>query len=252
MASALITIDQLANPTPVGQPGVARDDILLASPVTLRNAVDTGVTRWRWTVLDVPIGSAILTNATATTAEFTFTPDVAGTYRVQLAINDGAEGEIDTRIVGVRDGDGFLYPAADQRAEEANYDIAGSPNTKNWAKEVEAILRSLGAPQLLNAAPTDTLAISASETFTTAAIGLPSTSSEVVAYDFVDASGGNVGAPPTVNSESFLDVPGANALASICVMTVDLDTSGTTSADVWAVVVVTTSKPILLSVITIA
>ena len=123
------------------------NDIQLASPVTLRNANDSDVTRWRWTILDVPIGSAVPVNSTATTTELVFTPDVEGTYRVQLAVNDGAEGEVDTRILGIRTSDGFLYPAADQRAEEANYDVNGSPNTKNWAKEVEFILRNAGGGQ---------------------------------------------------------------------------------------------------------
>jgi hypothetical protein len=95
------------------------------------------------------------------------------------------------------------------------------------------------------------VAVSASEIVTIGAIGLPSSSAEVDAYDFIDIMGGNLGPPPTVNGETFSDVPGAGGLASICVATVDLDTSGTTIGDIWALVMITGTTPLLLTKLTI-
>ena len=254
MASALITIDQLANPVPVGTAGEARDDILISQPVTLRNANDTDVNRWIWTLKDAPIPSALVAGTVFTTAQVSFTPDATGTYRWELKVNDGAAtGEVDRRIVGVRDGLGRLYPAADQEAAEANYDVGGSPNEVNWAKEVERILRSLGAPQLLSAAQSDGVAVAGSVNVFVGAIGLPQSSAEVTGYDFVDINPAppNAGPAPTVNGESFAVSTGVNGLASICVATVDLDTSGTTIGDVWALIMITGTTPLLLSKLTI-
>lgn len=248
--AALIRIDQAANPQPGGIAGRARKDLILGQPVTLRNSDDTNVSRHIWTMLDVPIGSSATLSSTSSPA-VTFVPDVAGSYRVQLVTNDGLAGERDIRIAGVVDGFDRLYPAADQRADEANWPIGGGQlNENGWAKEVERILRSLGSPQLLNAAQDDTCAVLASKIITVGAIGLPQSSAEVVAYDFVDLNIGgppNAGPPPTLNGETFLLVAGVNGLASIGVVQVDIDTSGTSIGDLWGMVMVTDTTPLLLS-----
>lgn len=252
MATANMRIDQAANAQPAGVAGRARKDLLLSEPVTLRNNDDTGVSRHLWAMLDRPIGSNALLSSPSSPF-VTFIPDVPGSYRISLVLNDGLAGERQIKIAAVADGFTRVYPAAGQQALEANWPVGGGElNELGWAKEVERILRSLGSPQILDSVPTDTLAISASETSTTAGVGLPDSSAEVVAYDFVDAGGANVGAAPTVNDESFLNVPGVNALARLCAVTIDFDTSGTTSGDVWAVVMLTETTPLLLAVITIA
>lgn len=251
MASALITIDQVNNPQPVGIPGRARDDLALGDLVTLRNSDNTDVTRHIWAMLDKPIGS-FAALSTVTGAQTTFVPDVAGMYRVRLIVNGGLAGERDTRCAGVRDPFDRLYPAAGQRAEEANYDVGGSPNDNGWAKEVERILRSLAVPQLLNATQAEGVAVAGSVNVIVGAIGLPSSSAQVTGYDFVDLQGGaNAGVPPTVNGESFVETAGFNGLSAICVTTVDLDTSGTTINDVWAMIMLTDTTPLLLSKLTI-
>ena len=97
MASASITIEQNGVR---GAASTSRDDLALAQPVTLRNANDSGVRSWRWS-LKIPKGSAAtLSNVTA--AAPVFTPDVAGTYVVSLAINEGLTGQTDRRLAAVR------------------------------------------------------------------------------------------------------------------------------------------------------
>jgi len=251
VASALITIDQDApNPSPTGIPGQARDDLLIAVPVTYRNADDTDVSRWVWRLKDKPIGSTVVLSS-ITAPKVMFTPDVYGSYRVELAVNDGKGGERDIRIGGVRDQFGRLYAAAGQKASEANYLVSGSPNQVNWAKEAELILRSIGVPQLLNAAQSEALAVAASVIFSVGGIGLPAPGTSV-AYDFVDLTlGANLGPAPTVSGETFVPVLGFSGLASICVGTFDLDTSGAAVGDLWGFILIGPTGPQLLAQITI-
>jgi len=249
MPSAQIRIDQASNPQPAGIAGRARDDLLLGLVVTLRNADDTDVNRHLWSMLDRPLGSAATLSSTVGPV-VTFVPDIPGSYRVRLAVNDGIAGQTQVKIAGVRDGFDRLYPAVGQLPLEANYLVGGSPNTNGWGKEVEGILRSLGVPQLLSAVASGGVAKAASVSVVVGAIGLPSTSAEVSGYDFVDVIG-NFGAAPTVNGETFSEVVGANALAAICTADVDLDTSGTTIGDKWALVMIAGSTPLLLAVIEI-
>ena len=64
----------------VGLPAVA---------VTCSNGNDAGVTTWDWTLLSVPIGSALVPGLVGSTAAVTVTPDVSGCYRMQLTVTDG-------------------------------------------------------------------------------------------------------------------------------------------------------------------
>lgn len=143
MASALIRIDQAANPQPAGVAGRARNDLLLGQPVTLRNGDDTDVNRHIWTMLDVPIGSSATLSSTSAPV-VTFVPDVEGSYRVQLVVNDGVSGERDIRIAAVEDALGLRYAATGERAPEANWLVGGSPNEDGWGKDTEEILRLTG------------------------------------------------------------------------------------------------------------
>lgn len=61
-------------------------DLPFFAPVTLTNNDNTGVLTWAWTFFSRPAAStATLSGATTNTA--TFTPDVEGTYIVQLVVN---------------------------------------------------------------------------------------------------------------------------------------------------------------------
>lgn len=145
MADAIIRIDQAANVQPAGVAGRARKDLILGQPVTVRSADETGVTRHLWQLLDKPIGSVATLSAVSGSA-VVFTPDVAGSYRVQLTVNDNLAGQRQIKIAAVPDDNGFVYPAAGQQADEANWPVSGGGlNENGWAKEVETILRALAA-----------------------------------------------------------------------------------------------------------
>lgn len=156
VATALITIDQLTNISPIGVTGRARNDLDLGQPVIFRNADDTDVNRWRWALLDSPIGS-VAALSSVTSPQVTFTPDVAGSYRVRLTINDGLAGEQDIRVGAVLDANGLRIPSTGERAEETNWLVGGSENENGWGKDVEQIIRliatfanGLGATLSLN------------------------------------------------------------------------------------------------------
>src|SRR5690606_9071875 len=100
MAGASIVINQTGIATP-GAPSVSRDDLVIGSAVTLSNHNDNGVRSWRWELLGKPMDStATLSNSSLPST--TFTPDVAGTYRIRLYVNEGTRGETDTRVAIVR------------------------------------------------------------------------------------------------------------------------------------------------------
>lgn len=111
MPSAEIRINQPGGPG-TGSPGISRDDLLLHTSVELRNVDDNGVQRWFWSLLDKPPGSTA-TIANPNSAVATFTPDVYGTYRIYLRVNDGRgrRGMEVVRTAIVRDPAGFRPPA---------------------------------------------------------------------------------------------------------------------------------------------
>ena len=142
--SASIRIDQPANPTtPIGQPGRARDDLLLGLPVTLRNSDDTDVVRWVWALIDVPLGSTATLSGT-TSPQVTFTPDVAGSYLVRLMVNDGLAGQIDLKVAAVKDSLGRRFPATGETASSVNWP---GNDEKGWGKDGEKIKLSLKSPE---------------------------------------------------------------------------------------------------------
>lgn len=122
-----------------GEAGRSRDDLVLSSAVSLSNANNAGVTSWIWTMLDRPTGStAELSNPHSSVA--TFTPDVEGTYRIELIVNQGRTGEQQIRLAAVRDVDGLRMPAAGEE-DEANWDIDGEENTRGWMPDLELFLQ---------------------------------------------------------------------------------------------------------------
>ncbi len=145
MASALIRIDQAANPINNGTPGVSRDDILLGEPVTLRNGTTNGVRTRRW-VLDRPFNSEAVLSTTTGEAP-TFTPDVHGTYLVKLSVNAGldmgeAGDEVDERSVIVRDAAGHRHPATKEGAQSNYATGPGVFNTEGWSPDLRRMLQA--------------------------------------------------------------------------------------------------------------
>ncbi len=84
MVTANIIINQIGRPP--GLPGQSRDDLVLGVSVTLSNENNSGVNAWNWRLLAKPQGSSagLSTPISATCA---FTPDLAGSYLVQLLLN---------------------------------------------------------------------------------------------------------------------------------------------------------------------
>lgn len=147
MATAQIRIDQAANPVPTGVAGRSRDDIVLSSAVVLQNTDNTGVTQWRWRLVSRPRSStATLSNPNA--AAPSFTPDVEGTYLVELLINEGrTAGERHRLIAAIRqDINGVMcrIPSA-RETNEANWLVGGVPNEDGWAPDMDQLLEALGS-----------------------------------------------------------------------------------------------------------
>jgi len=90
MVTVSLIITQSGTP---GTPGVSRDDLSLGVPVVISNDNNAGVTVWSWRLLARPSGSAaaLLTNNDPTTQ---FTPDLAGSYLIELKVNGRARGRI--------------------------------------------------------------------------------------------------------------------------------------------------------------
>lgn len=250
MAVASIRINQPTHSTtPTGQAGRGRNDLELGKPVLVRNVDDTDVNRWRWQLRDVPIGSAaVLSDSTQPTV--TFTPDVEGSYRITLSVNDGGPGEVTTKVGAVLNAAGERYPATGERADEVDWDVGGTPNPFGWGKDAEKILRAIAVPQYLSALTTESVTNgSASEIVVVGGLGLPDDAGDITAVDWVDYTGGNAGAPPTINGYSFTDIPGENSLVSLCTVGINLNTTGSTVGDFWALILITTTGNRLVSLI---
>lgn len=137
-ARIIITQDGLPGPA-----GISRDDLELAVSVLLSNESNTGVTSWRWEFVDVPTGSAA-TLGSPHASTCAFTPDVEGSYLVQLTVNQGIRGQVARSLCVVRDSNGLRIPAFEE-TDEANWDIDGIPNTRGWLPDVEAWIQELAS-----------------------------------------------------------------------------------------------------------
>lgn len=137
MTSASIVINQGA--LPAGVASRSRDDLVVGVLVQLTNSVDEGVRGWRWALLASPPGSvAVLSNPVAPNP--TFTPDLVGTYRLSLQVDEGNSGQSDIRTAIVRDTDGLRVPAVGEDGE-SNYPLAdGSLNTGGYGPDLQALL----------------------------------------------------------------------------------------------------------------
>lgn len=99
MTSAAIKIDGVLG---------SREDLTIGVAATLTNNDNTGVVSWAWTFVSIPPGSAAtIVNPTSATA--TFTPDVVGSYLINLVVSDGLVtysnrevGAVDTTNLSIR------------------------------------------------------------------------------------------------------------------------------------------------------
>jgi len=96
-----------------GGPNESRDDIVDGVLVALTNLDNTGVTSFQWEFIYIPSGSAAVM-AGATTDAASFTPDVAGTYLIQLTL----DGRIKGRVLAAVKTDEGIRPPADEEADE--------------------------------------------------------------------------------------------------------------------------------------
>lgn len=133
MPSANIVINQTG--VPAGVAGKSRSDLALGTPVTVTNNDDTGVRAHRWTLIAPESSSATLT--TTISASTSFTPDVAGSYKIILEVNDGRGANRQARIGAVLDVNGFRIPALTEGGE---FNEGG--NEFGWGPALEAVIRS--------------------------------------------------------------------------------------------------------------
>jgi hypothetical protein len=148
MPGAQIAFNQVGNPIPYGTPGVARDDIWQSNPVVCQSSLSGNVTQ-QWQFLDVPPGSAASFTGGATPTA-TFTPDMLGTYRIQLTTNGGGLGNVMILVVRVRYNssgalmyDGLCLPAFGERVGEDNVlipPVDGPQNVRGYAPFFEELL----------------------------------------------------------------------------------------------------------------
>lgn len=145
MAGANIVINQTG--LPAGIAGRSRDDIVISTVVTLTNDDDSGVTSWRWELIDQPDLSPPVSLVNPNSSTCTFTPNASGgTYLIQLSVNGGGEGQVDRILVVIRDTDGNRYPAW-QETDEANWiDTETSlPNERGWWPDLRRLINSAAA-----------------------------------------------------------------------------------------------------------
>jgi hypothetical protein len=117
---------------------------ITGSLVTITNGDNTGVTSYRISLLDKPLGSAlvegILVDAVGPIPSASFTPDVSGTYQIQLRLN-GDDNIIDIRDFIVPNSLGWYVPAANSTINSFNY----SGQVKGWKTALNTIINDLVA-----------------------------------------------------------------------------------------------------------
>lgn len=125
----------------IGTPGVALvGDV--GTNVVASNGDNTGVQRWKWSMVGVPGGSAVPTGliSDGATTTATFLPDVRGGYHLELVAFDvaGAQKK-DRRVFIVNELSGRKIPPFDAEAAALNF----LGQTRGWAPDMENYLRFL-------------------------------------------------------------------------------------------------------------
>jgi len=136
--AAEITFDQPLGAGP-GVAGKARNDIWLGQVVDMTSS-GTGTT-YLWELLNAPrLSEATISNPTAATASIT--PDVVGTYRIQLTTDDDVVVKVIRArydSVGAAADRGWALPAVDEEGGESDYGV----NDRAWSEVWEAIVEDL-------------------------------------------------------------------------------------------------------------
>lgn len=144
---AIIAIDQdrPGPSTSSGVPGVARKDLWLTHVVRPRCTTDTNPGGYLWTMLDKPPTSSV-TITDPTLSACSFTPDVAGSYRLQLITNGGGPGNVQVLIcaatkdnVGNPTNRGWRIPALGEVPPENNFDN----QDRGWSEALEFIFNDV-------------------------------------------------------------------------------------------------------------
>lgn len=130
---------------PTKPPGgiIARRDLSTGLVVTASNNTVEGT--YLWTLVDVPIRSALIRGTTGIASIFTFTPDVKGTYRLTLQVNgstlaiDNADSFAAVVSFGAKTL-GWRYVGAGEQDQADNILYAGlgfplNVNTRGWSTE---------------------------------------------------------------------------------------------------------------------
>lgn len=136
MTSANIVINQSG--APAGVAGQARSDLAIGTPVVLTNNDNAGVRTFRWSLKAPPGSSAVLTATIAPTTQFT--PDIAGSYRIELEVNNGRGANRQVLIAAVLDSNGLRYPALREGSE---FNEGG--NVDGWGPALDQIMRFVAA-----------------------------------------------------------------------------------------------------------
>lgn len=135
---------------PAGVAGRGRSDGVVSQLVTCTNNTVEG--SYLWTLVDVPIRSALARGTTGTAASFTFTPDVKGTYTVSLQVNgSAAPADNDSSYLAIRTFAartlGWRYQAAGETAEDNELYIGlnfpGNVNPRGWATNEDLIFEQV-------------------------------------------------------------------------------------------------------------
>lgn len=136
----------------VGTAGVALFGVLGTS-VVASNGNDANVLTWRWTMLDVPPGSAVPVGVISdgSTTNAPFSPDVRGGYHMEVLVrgNDGSTA-VDRRVFQIKELSGRWIPPF--KAESPALNFADYATVRGWAFPMEQWLHQVdGRAPLANA-----------------------------------------------------------------------------------------------------
>lgn len=133
MVTANIIINQIGRPP--GLPGQSRDDLVLGVSVALSNENNSGVNAWNWRLLAKPQGSTAGLD-TPLAATCAFTPDLAGSYLVQLLLNGVAQA---TAVAAVKTAYlGLRVPASGETHELGGWEQAIQTLTQQLEDGIQA------------------------------------------------------------------------------------------------------------------
>ena len=135
--------------TPAGVAGKARKDTLISPPTPVDCTNATAATTYAWTLVDVPIRSALVRGTTGVGSSFSFTPDVKGTYLVSLTIN-GSPFATDTArsfVAVLSTGAVWRYKAAGETEEDnltyTGLGFVGNVNPRGWATDEDLVYEEI-------------------------------------------------------------------------------------------------------------